>query len=522
MHYAKTTATSIAVALAAAAGASIVAPMADTYLEADGTQAIDTGWYASDKTKVVIDFEPNETNVAQYVFGAAGNGLPLGLSLSDSSFTLQMIGHKNFNPIPKPEKIRYRAIFDCTTATASITKHLATPFEETSSYNGTTIDSVTNDISLAIFSRHTSGYSSLFSGKLYSMKIFDDGTLVRDFIPYGFGATTGLYDRVNGKVYGNVRSGGNPFVIGHGDAYVRGSTSAPVYVNTDIAPSSNVKVEIDYALMTTNAKARVFGVTASSDLVVDLHIHRDGNALRYCMHDASVDGTNMKNDEYNLVVVDPERHVFTIDGMANTVLLTSSIGTITNYAGEVASHTLSTQKPMFIFGAPGSGQLNGANPCDVKVYSMKIWDDVDGQRALLRDFTPRMENGEYGFFDNVSQQFFGRFVDANNNHLRGGGAIESDADPISAFTVNPQSGEIPVEGSVTLSATAPGAIGYQWFLDGEMLEGATGSTLVVDWTKDTRLVRTYKCIAFFNVFGYAESTEAVLTNAPAATVIIMK
>ena len=230
----------------------------------------------------------------------------------------------------------------------------------------------------------------------------------------------------------------------------------------------------------------------------------------------------MKNDDYELVRVDPERHLLTLDGKENTVRLTSENGTIIDYLGAVGPHSLSTQKPMFIFGAPGSGTLKGANPCDVKVYGMKIWDDVEGQRTLLRDFTPRMEGGEYGFWDSVSQQFFGRFVDANNNHLRGGGAMESDADPISACTVTPQGGEVPVNGTLTLTASATGATGYQWFLDGEMLEGATGSTLAVEWTKNSRLVRTYKCLAFFDVFGYAESAAAVVTNAPSATVIYLR
>ena len=161
-------------------------------------------------------------------------------------------------------------------------------------------------------------------------------------------------------------------------------------------------------------------------------------------------------------------------------------------------------------------------PCDVKIYGMKIWNG----ETIERNYTPRIVNGVAGLWDSEHNVFHSSTTAIP---LHYGGPIESDFVP--AFTVNPQSGEIPVEGSVTLSATAPGAIGYQWFLNGEIIEGENSSTvvdgvlestLVVNWTKDTRLVRTYKCIAFFDVFGYAESTEAVLTNAPAATVIYMR
>ena len=509
----------------ASADTYIVAPMADTYLQSDGTQAIDTGYYANESTKVIIDFEPNETNVAQYVFGAAGNGLPLGLSQSATSFTLQMIGHRNFNPIPKPEKVRYRAIFDCTTASATIAKHLATPFEETFSFSlDSPIDSVTNDISLAVFSRHTTGYASLFSGKLYSMQIYDGETLVRDFIPYGFGATTGLYDRVNGKVYGNALTSGNPFVIGHGDAYVRGSEIDSAYVNTGVTPTPTTKVEIDFAMMSATANSRVFGNLGGSAFCMDLHVDKDGSGnFFYSMQDGRTGGFTTS------VGVDVDRHVFALS--TNEVLLASADGTVTNFIATSfpnRTYAKTAQGPMVVFGASNSANpVSGSQfPCDVKVYRMKIWEDG----VIVRDFTPFMKNGAAGFLDNCDPDANSNFHGTiNANPLGYGGAMESDADPIPAFTVNPQSGEIPVEGSVTLSAYAPAALGapreasgYQWFLGDDMIEGATGSTLVVNWTKDTRLVRKYKCIAFFEVFGYAESTEAVLTNAPAATVIIMK
>ena len=176
---------------------------------------------------------------------------------------------------------------------------------------------------------------------------------------------------------------------------------------------------------------------------------------------------------------------------------------------------------MVVFGASNSANpVSGSQfPCDVKVYRMKIWEDG----VLVRDFTPFMKNGAAGFLDNCDPDENSNFHGTiNANPLRYGGAMESDADPISACTVTPQGGEVPVNGTLTLTASATGATGYQWFLDGKMIEGATGSTLAVEWTKNSRLVRTYKCLAFFDVFGYAESAAAVVTNAPSATVIYLR
>lgn len=512
----------------ASADTYIVAPMADTYLQSDGTQAIDTGYYANESTKVIIDFEPTQTNDTRFVFGAAdpGSGLALSLSQNSAKFTRQMVNTRELLPVTVPEKTRYTATFDCAASTASLTKYSGTPFEETCSASvGSTIDPTTNSLPIAILARRVSGgYGQPFIGKLYSMQIYDGETLVRDFIPYGFGATTGLYDRVNGKVYGNALTSGNPFVIGHGDAYVRGSEIDSAYVNTGVTPTPTTKVEIDFAMMSATTNSRVFGNLGGSAFCMDLHVDKDGSGnFFYSMQDGRTGGYTTSFG------VDADRHVFALS--TNEVLLASADGTVTNFIATSfpkRTYAMTAQGPMVVFGASNSANpVSGSQfPCDVKVYRMKIWKDG----VLDRDFTPFMKNGAAGFLDNCDPDANSNFHGTiNANPLDFGGAVESDADPIPAFTVNPQSGEIPVEGSVTLSAYAPAALGapreasgYQWFLGDDMLEGATESTLVVNWTKDTRLVRTYKCIAFFDVFGYAESTEAVLTNAPAATVIIMK
>ena len=517
MHYARTTATAIAVAaLAAGAGASIVAPMADTYLQFDGTQAIDTGWFPSDRTKVVIDYEAVWSDDAAYVFGADGTPKMALWSRANANLVYRNPAGTHVNlGVAATDGTRQIVTIDYLETTATVADADGTVLN---TVQITGVEPGTNTVSMSVFAFHTSrnAYASPLTGKIYSMQIYDDGTLVRDFIPYGFNSSTGLYDRVNGRVHENVMSGSNPFVIGtryDDDAYVRGDSVNKVFIDTGFEPRPTTKVQMDFALMSTNNNSRVFGTYTSSGLNMSLQVV--GKYIAYSMRDGtgnmhltnSVTGKNGLAHDYN-------RHVFTLD--ANEALMTSADGSVTNgISSEVATRTLDGGNNLYVFGTSVNAQKKGTYPCDVKVYGMKIWDNG----TLMRNLTPRIVNGEAGLWDSENSEFHGKTSDSVGN-VRHGGPIESDFVP--AFTVNPQSGEIPVEGNVTLSATAPGAIGYQWFLDGVMLEGATGSTLVVDWTKNTRLVRTYKCIAFFNVFGYAESAAAVVTNAPSATVIIMK
>ena len=50
------------------------------------------------------------------------------------------------------------------------------------------------------------------SAKLYSLKVWLDGSLVRDFIPVRVGTVGYMYDRVSGQLFGNAGTGA--FVLG--------------------------------------------------------------------------------------------------------------------------------------------------------------------------------------------------------------------------------------------------------------------------------------------------------------------
>ena len=63
-----------AVALCAGADEARIRHMADTYLQSDGTQYIDTGYIGSTNLRVEVVFEPVLTNSTRYLFGSASNG----------------------------------------------------------------------------------------------------------------------------------------------------------------------------------------------------------------------------------------------------------------------------------------------------------------------------------------------------------------------------------------------------------------------------------------------------------------
>ena len=59
-------------------------------------------------------------------------------------------------------------------------------------------------------------------------------------------------------------------------------------------------------------------------------------------------------------------------------------------------------------------------------------------------------------------------------------------------------------------AFAPGAVAYQWYCDGEPIDGATGQTLDVSWSK-SKEPAVYTVRATFSRFGVPVTRDASAT-----------
>lgn len=69
-----------------------------------------------------------------------------------------------------------------------------------------------NSTHIYLFNRGDNPTSRNINLKIYYCKIYDNGTLVRDFIPVRVGQVGYMYDRVSGTLFGNI--GSSNFVIG--------------------------------------------------------------------------------------------------------------------------------------------------------------------------------------------------------------------------------------------------------------------------------------------------------------------
>ena len=172
------------------------------YLASTGTQYINTGFYANNNTRIELKV------------------MPIGISSGEdwqcifSSKTSYLV-NEYVVQINKENSNWYSAFGTNKNQFSSATDN--TQYTIDKNKNVTTINSVTDTLTDETFSATQPGYifadnesgaTHFFTGRLYYLKIYDNGTLVRDFIPAVDGNNVaGLYDKVGDIFYYNQGTG---------------------------------------------------------------------------------------------------------------------------------------------------------------------------------------------------------------------------------------------------------------------------------------------------------------------------
>lgn len=179
------------------------------YIQSTGTQYIDTGFKPNQNTRLVLDFE----NTGDYssmttglcpLFGARN----ASAAASSSAFAL-WIGSKSY---PHYGNVAYNANGNFTVAlnarlTYEMNKNVVSIGSEVITCSSATFTTNYN-LCLLTINNYGTIETRRASGKLWGAKIYDNGTLVRDFVPCkNASGTVGLYDVKNGVFYSNKGSG---------------------------------------------------------------------------------------------------------------------------------------------------------------------------------------------------------------------------------------------------------------------------------------------------------------------------
>ena len=424
----------------AAAAMVVVVPTAhaeDAYIESDGTQAINTGYYINAKTKIAIDFQMTEItsqgrlwgqngtgcgNMAVVYFGDDANNFKIGYG--NASFSGAFLAANNL--------VRNTIIYDGPDNKGYLYQNGA----QVASCNLTAAHNGTATFPMSIFGQSTNAKGASANGqvkmKLYSFKVYEDDALVHDYVPAFKGSITGLVDTVTGTFLYDTRASGGLFTgsgnlveIEDNDPYIESNgTSA---INLGVSASPKLHVEIDYELTdvtdptpegSNHYQQRLFGEDTTS-ATPRMSVYVNGSKV---IAIATGDGWDAKSTG---VTADFRRRTVIIDNVAGVRAVMT--GVTTNWSDTCTDVTKCATRPLALFGNTANDAATSFNNlCQAKVYGCKIWSGG----TLIRDLAPRYIDGTAGFEDLVTGRFYtcnGLTASANAATELSGASRDGDA-----------------------------------------------------------------------------------------------
>lgn len=175
------------------------------YIQSTGTQYIDTGFCPDQDTRAVVDMEIPAKSKDQALFGTRK-------AISTNAF--YVLAWANNDGYQTAYSNNEYALIN---GINSVGRHVFDRNKESLYVDGVAISTqtymnFTTTYSFYLFTINNAGSTFISSYpaacKLYSCKIYDNGTLARDFIPCtNSSGVTGLYDLVNGAFYSNAGTG---------------------------------------------------------------------------------------------------------------------------------------------------------------------------------------------------------------------------------------------------------------------------------------------------------------------------
>lgn len=172
------------------------------YIQSNGTQYINTGIKPNNNTWIVMDAQfvgATDQSKLYTPFGVRGGNYFFELyKASTSNWNLTFLWNKTYNQF---FNIDYAARH-----TFEINKNRGSVDDNGISYTNGTFQMA---YPLYLCADNNAGAVDAMSPlKVYSCQIYDNGTLVRDYVPcISNDDTVGLYDLVEGKFYGSMGSG---------------------------------------------------------------------------------------------------------------------------------------------------------------------------------------------------------------------------------------------------------------------------------------------------------------------------
>ena len=352
------------------------------YIQSSGTQWINTGFKPNQNTRAALTVDAKPSTAAAWLFGARNGN-------TDRTF-----GLLSFNS-------QYRSDYNNSTEEYSTVtpsgKFTVDKDKNVTKFNGTIGVTARSGVfqctyPMFLFANNNAGTAAGFgSFKLYVCQLYDNGNLIRDFVPcIDPTGAVGLYDQVEGKFYGNAGTGvflaGPPrATLPEGYAqleYIQ--SSGAQWIDTGFTPDQNTRIIYDCERLSAVSAEHFFGV-------------RTGNAAKeaFCFYIYN-SGWRFAYNNYVAAGDGPSTGRYLFDANKNVMTINGSLTLKSTYAKFKASATAT----LFSMRSFNSGISYGSH----KLFSCQIYDNG----TLTRNFIPcKNASNAVGLYDTVGAEFYG-------------------------------------------------------------------------------------------------------------------
>lgn len=369
-------------------GGKLLEPEQLDYIQVTGTQYINTGVIPTANTtyEISVDIDTPTTQTDTCLFGSRPTGGSDQFILWD--------GHNNTS-------VTRKSIFVAGTLGEGVTvqpnvTQTVFKYDNGNTYvNGELTGALSNKVTSAnnyplylfALNQANTADSRMYKGKFYYFKIFENGVLIRNFIPYKdeFG-TNCVKDLVENKYYYNKGKGNFLAPIPENLTVVNYiQSSGTQYIDTGFYHNQNTRIVMDYDLLEYRDWASLVGSMGDVSGAGKLFFVGCYNNGSYYAHYGT--------QSTNFTITATGRH--TIDFNKNSLKIDSTTKTMTANSFQAVYTSL-------IFGATNyDGTKNGS--VKMKLYAYKLYDN-DG---VVHNMVPvKDENNVYFLYDTAQSKCY--------------------------------------------------------------------------------------------------------------------
>ena len=426
----------------------------DAYIEnTNGNQYFNTGHFIGPHTRIEIDFQLLEIKGQIQPFGVEGDdnanhprcALYLGQAETGGPYVWSYQASKTDYSSQAYNLKTTDAIYDAKDREADLVRHTivldlnSSPkkFEvwtdgvKKASKDLANVSAGTQTYPLGLFGRclteigtystSTNLWSNPAKMRLYSFRIYESGTLAKEFLPWVKGGVAGLKETRSGQFHTgeNARAcvAGGDITVEKDDPYVAmpdntfaGVMGKSLYFDTGYFFKTNSRIELDYALLTPDwsksnlysAETMVFFAEGPSGMLYLMPYGKNSYGYYYTkIGTAEGWGDKMYAEGVGLDTAYGVRR--TVSANSNTMWIVTA--GYTNCVKAAPSNKMITQNLSTRTLRIGGRVINSFTP--MRIYGLKIYETENGVETLVRNYQPCISNSVPILRDTLAAPTFG-------------------------------------------------------------------------------------------------------------------